>query len=97
MMRIAKIVQSIDNPFKMRELSQTPKGEKQRFRAELALDDTFSGKQELTARLEGNLHPAVSDARRQADAGRKDFSYPEYLTEWGSHGGSSPVVYPVFF
>jgi len=81
----------------MRELSQPPKGEKQRFRAELSLDDTFSGKQELTARPEGNSGSQYLDVRRQANAGRKDFSYPEYLTEWGRHGRSRPVAYPVFF
>jgi hypothetical protein len=41
-MRIAKIVQSIDTPSKLRELRQPPKGEKQRFKAELSLDNTFS-------------------------------------------------------
>jgi hypothetical protein len=43
----------------MRKLRQPPKGEKQRFRTELSLNNMFSGKQELTARLEGNLQPAV--------------------------------------
>jgi len=56
MMRIAKIVQSIDTPSN-EKTQTTTKGEKPRFRTELSLNDMFSGKQELIARMEGTPSP----------------------------------------